>query len=541
MNWSDDSYRWTGDWAGRRASLTPDRVALIDDTTGTQVTYGDCASRANRTARLLEEHDIVDGERVGVVSRNRLEVFDLFFATGKTGGVLAPLSYRLAPPELAELLDLVAPRLLVIESPYVEALEHAIARAAVDPAVLEIETDEPAGGWETFHDRLPSNDDPVRNRARSLSDPHLLLHTGGSTGLPKETTITHGSLYWNSMNTITAWGLRPDDVTPMVFPTFHTGGWNVLTLPLFHMGGTVVIDREVDPARVLKQVETYDGTVLIAVPAVLRSMATHDRWERTDLSSLRFVKSGGGPCRDTIVRAWRERGVDFSQGYGLTEIGPNNFAMPDDYATEKVSSVGKPVLHADARVVDEDRQPVDDGGIGELELTGPHGAAGYWENPDATAETFDDEAAGPTWVSTGDLARVDADGFYHIEGRKKNMFISGGENVYPPEVEEIITEHPAVAEAVVVGVPDDQWGTVGKAVVELDPEVATSHNASRGATETDGGDRPLTRDLLEAFLDGKIARFKIPKYLTIIDEIPLSGPSKIDRAAIESQFGGDKS
>lgn len=562
MNWSDDDYSWVGDWAARRASLSPDRTAIVDDATGTHLSYADCDARANRTARLLEEYGVVDGERVAIVSRNRLEAFDLFFATGKTGGVLAPLSYRLAPPELAELLDLIEPNLLVIESPFVEALEHGIARSTTDPDVLEIESDEPAGGWDSYWDAVPSNDAPIDKRQRSLADPHLLLHTGGSTGVPKETTISHGSLYWNSLNTITAWGLRDDDVTPMVFPVFHTGGWNVLTLPLFHMGATVVIDREVDPQRILGQVQRYDATILVAVPAVLRSMARHEGWDQADLSSLRFVKSGGGPCRESIVSAWRERGVDFSQGYGLTEIGPNNFAMPDRYDPEKVASVGKPVLHADARIVDDDGERLPAGEVGELELTGPHAADGYWRNPAASADTFgedgldsaagtpegdDPSTAGAGWVSTGDLARVDDDGFYHIEGRKKNMFISGGENVYPPEVEDLIADHPAVGEVIVVGVPDDQWGTVGKAIVEPAKDVGTppedqgSGNTARDGAETDGGDRPLSRDELEVFLDGKLARFKIPKYLAFVEEMPMSGPSKIDRAAIEARFGDEPS
>ncbi len=548
MNWGDRPYEWVGDWSGRRASLSPGRTAIVDETSGQAYTYDDLDRRANRTGRLLGAYGVDAGERVAVVSRNRIEVFDLFFATGKTGSVLAPLSYRLAPPELATLLEFVEPRLLVIESPFVERVEHALARADVDPAVLELATAEPAGGWGKFGDAVPDDDSPVPSRRRSLEDPHLLLHTGGSTGTPKETTVTHGAIYWNSFNTITAWGLRPDDVVPMVFPAFHTGGWNVLSIPIFHMGGTVLVDREVDPGRILEQIEHREATVLVAVPAVLRSMARHDSWETTDLSTLRFVKSGGGPCREAIVRAWRERGVDVSQGYGLTECGPNNFAMPDDWAPEKVASVGKPVLHTDVRVVDDDGTPLEDDEVGELELAGPHAAPEYWRNPEASAETFgarcgDDASANEKapvdgWVSTGDLARVDEDGFVHIEGRKKNMFVSGGENVYPPEVEDVIADHPAVSEVVVVGVPDEQWGTVGKAVVERTE--SQTGNGKRGfdsTTENDG--RPFTLEELEAFLDGRLARFKIPKYLTFVDDLPTSGPSKVDRAAVADRFGGD--
>ncbi|APW99111.1 long-chain fatty acid--CoA ligase [Halobiforma lacisalsi AJ5] len=522
MNWGSDPYEWVGDWSGRRASLSPDRTAVIDETEGEAYTYADLDDRANATARLLESVGVDEGERVAVVSRNRVEAFDLFFATGKLGAILAPLSYRLAPPELAELLDLVEPRLLVIESPFVERIEHALARADVDPIVFELAADEIAGGWDLYADRVPDDGSPVETAERSLSDPHLLLHTGGSTGTPKETTITHGSIYWNSFNTITAWGLRPDDVAPMVFPIFHTGGWNVLTLPFFNMGGTLIIDREVEPDRVLEQIDRHGATVLVAVPAVLRTMARHDGWERADLSTLRFVKSGGGPCRDAIVRAWRNRGVEFSQGYGLTECGPNNFAMPDEWANEKVASVGKPVMHTDVRVVDDDGRVLETGEIGELELAGPHAAAGYWGDSGEGEETFADG-----WVSTGDLARRDEDGFYHIEGRKKNMFISGGENVYPPEVEDEIADHPAVAEVLVIGVPDDQWGTVGKAVVEPAEDA-----------ETEDG-TPLTLRELEAYLDGRLARFKIPKYLEFVDEMPTSGPSKLDRAAVKDRFGGE--
>jgi fatty-acyl-CoA synthase len=382
------------------------------------------------------------------------------------------------------------------------------------------------------------DDSAVESADVALDDPHLLLHTGGSTGTPKATIITHGSIAWNSLNTIASWGLRPDDVTPMVFPTFHTGGWNVITIPLFHQGGTIVIDREVEPGRVLEQIESEGATLVVAVPAVLRMMADHEDWAETDLASLRFVKSGGGPCRESVIRAWRERdgptpaddGVDLSQGYGLTECGPNNFAMPDSWADEKVASVGKPAMHVDARIVDDLGRPLPDGEIGELELAGQHAAAGYWRNPEETEAAFGAAADTPDgteeqprrWVSTGDLARVDDDGFYYIEGRKKNMFVSGGENVYPPAVEDAIAEHPDVGDVVVIGIPDETWGTVGKAVVQ----------PAGGA-----GGEPFDLGELEAFLEDRLARFEVPKALAFVEELPMSGPSKIDRQAVEDEFG----
>ena len=575
MDWNARPYEWVGDWSARRASLSPDREAIVDATTGERHTYADLDRRANRTARLLAEFGVESadgnddhsgddgedreadegGERVAVVSRNRIEVFDLFFATGKTGGVLAPLSHRLAPRELGELLDLVDPRLLVVEEPFAERVAEALESADVDPPVLGLpdDTGDADGGGDTdfgpldatdYSEGLPKDDSPVETASVSLDDPHLLLHTGGSTGTPKETIITHGSIAWNSFNTIASWGLRPDDVTPMVFPTFHTGGWNVISIPLFHLGGTIVIDREVEPGRVLSQIESESATLLVAVPAVLRMMADHDDWTATDLSSLRFVKSGGGPCRESVIRAWRERdgptadddGVDLSQGYGLTECGPNNFAMPDEWDPEKVSTVGKPAMHVDARVVGEDGEPLPDGEIGELELAGQHAAAGYWRNPEETEAAFgatgsgsDGEGGtdenGKPWVSTGDLASVDADGFVTIEGRKKNMFVSGGENVYPPAVEDVIAEHPGVGDVIVIGIDDETWGTVGKAVVE----------PAAGA-----GAEPFSLEELADYLDDRLARFEVPKALAFVDELPTSGPSKIDRQAVEERFGGSR-
>ncbi|NLV06834.1 AMP-binding protein [Haloarcula rubripromontorii] len=531
---------WVGAWSERRAALTPDREGLVDATTGEGFTYAELDRRANRAARFLRRYGVGDDDAVAVVSRNRSAVVDLFFATGKTGSRLAPLSHRLAPPELAELLDRVDPAIIVFEAPFAETVSTALEKAnATAPKLIHLETaTDGASSAATldstpYASALPEDDTPVETATPAPGDTHLLLHTGGSTGTPKETEITHRGIVWNSLNTITAWGLREDDVTPMVFPMFHTGGWNVLTVPLWHIGGTVVIAREFDPGDVLEIIDAEGGTVLVAVPAVLRMMTDHDRWEATDLSTLRFAKSGGGPCRRSVMETWWDRGVDLSQGYGLTECGPNNFAMPEGWPREKADSVGKPAMHVDARVVEPGdatdgdaptgpRETVDTGTVGELQLRSPHAATGYLDNPEATAETF-----GDGWVSTGDLARVDADGYYYIEGRTKHMFVSGGENVYPAEVEDAIADHPAVGEVVVIPVSDDRWGQVGKAVIEPAADSRTG-----GAD-----DRPLTLDGLRAFLDDRLARYKHPREIAFIEAMPTSGPDKIDRGAISDRFG----
>jgi fatty-acyl-CoA synthase len=534
-NHGERPYGWVGALSERRAQLSPDRVGLVDADTGEEYTYRELDERANRTARLLREEGVEKGDRVAVVSRNRPELVDLYFATAKVGASLAPLSHRLAPREITEMLNDVEPSLLVVEKPFEVEVDTALRRFDREfavPPVIGLPSSEagdfrehgaPEGReWERYPDILPNEDGPVERADLALSDPHLFLHTGGSTGLPKEVVQTHGSILWNAFNTIISWGLRPTDVTPMVFPMFHTGGWNVLTIPMFHMGGTVIISRDFDPRQVLDRIEQYQCSVLVAVPAVLRFMVEDEEWENTDLSSIRFAKSGGGPCRDAIIEAWSKRGINLSQGYGLTECGPNNFAMPDDFEREKTASIGMPSLYVDARIVDDDGTEVPQGEVGELELASPHAGDRYWRNEAETQEVFEgeseDSSPSDNWVSTGDLARVDDDGYYHIEGRKKNLFVSGGENVYPPEVEAVITDHPDVEEAIVVPVPDEKWGEVGKAVVE--------------------GDDSLTLEELQEFIDDRIAPFKVPKHLAFVDQMPTSGPSKIDRQAIDDEFGG---
>lgn len=506
-------YEWVGDWSGRRASLTPDRIGLVDRTTGREFTYAALDRRANRMARLLAEYDVTDGERVAVVSRNRPAVVDLCFACGKTGGVLAPISHRLAPPEMRELLDRIDPGLIVVETPFESAVIEALSETRIDAPIRSLPTDS-EGHWDSLLAERPEDGSALSCPSRGLDDPFLFLHTGGSTGTPKETVLTHGGILWNSLNTITAWGVRDDDVTPMVFPMFHTGGWNVITFPLVHMGGTVVIARDFDPGDVLATIEEWSATILIAVPAVLRMMTEHEAWENTTIESLRIAKSGGGPARKSVLEAFWERGVELSQGYGLTECGPNNFAMPDGWPREKSDSVGRPGMHVDTRIVDEHGNRVDTGDIGELELASPHAADRYWKNPEETAATFDDG-----WVSTGDLARIDTEGYHYIEGRTSAMFVSGGENVYPPNVENEIAAHPKVAEVVVIGVPDETWGTVGKAVIQ--------------------GEDSLTLEELRSFLEGRLASFKHPRAIAFVEEMPTSGPSKIDREAIASRFGSE--
>jgi len=504
----DRAYEWVGAWSSRRASLTPDTVAVEAPAQDAVYTYADLDERADRTARALGALDVGAGDRVVVLSRNRVELLDLYFATAKTGSLLAPVSHRLAERELAAVVGDVDPAVVVVETPFEADLIDALERSDADPTVRSLPTDE-----DHRYDPLAAADNDVGGLETvevALSDPHLLLHTSGSTGPPKETVLEHGAIHWNAFNTLTSWGLRPDDVTPIAFPMFGTGGWNVLLLPFFQIGATVLLRREVSPGALLADVERAGATTLVGTPTTLGAMARHDAWADTDLTSLRFVKSGGGPCRSAIVEAWRDRGVDFSQGYGLTECGPNNFAMPADAPPAKGDTVGIPGLFVDYRLVDGDGDLVDAGEVGELQLAGPAAAAGYLESPEA--ETFGD------WVSTGDLARVDADGYLHIEGRTDDMFVTDGRNIYPRRVEAAITDHPDVESAVVYGATDEHLGTVPEAVV-----VTT---------------RPVTAAELRASLEARVAEYAIPTAVEVVEDLPTRGPSTVDRAAVQRRFAG---
>jgi fatty-acyl-CoA synthase len=340
-----------------------------------------------------------------------------------------------------------------------------------------------------------------------MSDPWLILFTGGTTGVPKGAVLTHGSITWNAINTTVSWGLSESDVGPSFTPMFHTGGFNVFTLPLLMLGGRVILPQRFDPAQALRIVEGEKPTILFMVPTMFQLLAEQPDFEETDMSCLRWAISGGAPLPEPIYEMWRSKVRVFKQGYGLTEVGPNNFATPDGDAVRKRGTVGRLTYFAAARIVDDDGREMPDGSPGELLLAGPHMCAGYWRRPEATADAIRDG-----WFHTGDVATRDAEGYYYIVDRKKDMIITGGENVYPTEVESVLYEHPAVREAAVVGIPDAVWGEAVTAVVSLKPG------------------RTCTADELRDHMRTSIARYKVPKEFIIVDDLPKSAAGKILRA-----------
>ncbi|MFX1575684.1 MAG: class I adenylate-forming enzyme family protein [Promethearchaeota archaeon] len=509
-----EDWEWIGDWLGRRATLTPDREALFDVTTNSRYTYTELNQRGNQLANLLsQQYEIKKGDRVAFLLNNRLECIDAFAACGKLGAILVPLNVRLAAVEHQEYINNVTPKVLIFEKIFDEVISEFHPNTPSLSDLLAVDkTSIPKIHSYLQHLKKQSTSPPQRPTMH-FEDPCFILPTGGTTGLPKGAIISHRHVFWNSVNTIINWGLGPTDVCPIIFPLFHTGGWNVLLIPLFHVGARVLLWQKFDALDTLQRIEKEGCTIVIGVPTMYHLMINTPAFATTDFSSVRFWLSGGAPCPVSIMEAFWDCGQEFAMGYGLTEVGPNNFYMPPGASKTKPTAVGLPFFHNELRVVNDDLEDVPQEQVGELLLRGPHAFSGYWNNLQATQDTIEPDG----WVHTGDLVRQDQDGFYYIAGRKKELFISGGENVFPIEIERVLDEHPAIDQAAVVGMPDKKWGEVGCAFIVLEK-----------------GKQVLESELTE-FMRSKLARYKIPKRIIFVDELPTTSAGKIDKRKLEDQ------
>jgi fatty-acyl-CoA synthase len=498
---------YIGDWMARGARYWPDNIAVVDR--GERHSYAQMNRRANDLAHWLRGAGVGPGDRVALLAQNGVEALDLLFACAKLGAVFVPLNWRSHWRELAAVIALTGPCALVHGDEY---LDTARALASECPGLRV---------W--LHLGAPARDDSVAY-ASALAGPGLavenervdaedivcLLFTGGTTGTPKAARISYRMIAWNTLNTVVH-EVQRGDVTLTHTPMFHTGGLFVYTLPLLTIGGTVVIMRKWTADDMLALIEQERVTLLFCVPTQYQMMLDSPRFATTSFASVRFLTSGGAPLPVPIIHAYREaHGVAFKQGFGMTEFGPGIFSMPPGVAEAKAGSIGQPNYFIAARVVDDAGAPVPTGEVGELVLKGPSACSGYFADPAATAAAYDADG----WFHTGDLARADADGYYYIVDRKKDMFISGGENVYPVEIEAVLYTHPAVAQCAVVPLADPQWGEVGRAVVVL------RAGASASADE------------LLAHCRAHLARYKIPKLVELRDSLPLSPAGKILKRAL---------
>ncbi len=515
---------YVGDYLGRRAIYSPDKLAIIDY--GKQppwrLTYRQMNERANRFANWLRNvAGIKKGDRVAILARDGVEHLDCFFACSKLGAIHTALNWRLHWRELVEIIRKTTPTVLIYSDDFrgnVAQLQAAIKDTEYAIRYyLHIEGEGLEGSlhFETTLQSSPA--DPVTCESVEAEDIVALIFTGGTTGFPKAAQVSHRMIAWNTLNTVIH-DLTHNDVYLNVFPMFHTGGLFVYTLPQIILGGTTILIRQFDPALVLKLIEQEKVTVFAAVPTMYQMMTQAPNWEEADLSSLRFCTSGGAPLPVPLIEKYtREKGIRFKQGFGMTEFGPGIFALAPEDAVRKAGSIGRPNFFVDARIVDDENRPLGPNQIGELVLKGPSLCSGYFGDPEATAQMLDEEG----WFHTGDLAYYDEDWYFYIVDRKKDMFISGGENVYPVEIEKALYEHPAVHMCAVIGVPDPKWGEVGLACVVLKP----------GATATE--------EELIAFLKERLASYKVPKRVVFMDSLPISAAGKILKRELRKQFAGE--
>jgi fatty-acyl-CoA synthase len=507
-----------GDLLAKRAHLTPDRVAVVEHPAGRRFTYKELNERTSRLANWLRDSlGVQKGDRVSILAYNSVAYVDLLYGLAKIGAILAPLNWRLVAGELAYIVTDCQPRVLVVGSEFTEPVSELGGLVPL-PTIVTVEgaTFPGAGRYE---DGLvaASPEEPIRPPL-DPDDTACLLYTSGTTGRPKGAMIPHRQVFWNCINTAISWGLTEDDVSPILTPLFHAGGLFAFMAPLLYVGGRVVVARTFDMDDSLRLIQDEGCTVILGVPTVFRMWLEAPTLQQVDFSRVRFFISGGAPLPVSLIDDWlAAKGGVLRQGYGLTEVGTNCFSMTDAESVAKRGSVGKPIFHSQMRLVDTAGRDVPVGETGELLIAGPHVTTGYWGNPAATAQSLRAGPGGP-WFHTGDMARMDADGFFTIVGRFKDMIISGGENVYAAEVEAVFRDHPSVAEAALIGEADDQWGEVGVMVVVL----------------KEGG-RARTADL-QRFCGERLARYKVPKRIVFAEALPYSSYGKVLKSELKRRY-----
>jgi fatty-acyl-CoA synthase len=490
------------DWLAKWARYTPDRLFLRDHGRNTEWTYGQAQRRAQAVAGFLQNDcGIVRGRRVAVLATNCSEYVFLLLACIKLGAVLVPLNFRLTPPELAVMLGDSEPDLLIFAGEFRDRID-TLQREGFDAPTLDLDRLEDLVFAQSAADFRA-------DRPGRLDDLVMILYTSGTTGTPKGAMIDHRMLLWNAINTSLRLDLNSQDHSLSFAPFFHTGGWNVLFTPFLHNGASHTLLEGFDPGLILDLVQRERVSLLFGVPTMMQMLADAPGFGACDLSSLRYAIVGGAPMPVPLINLWHERGVFIRQGYGLTEVGPNCFSLHQDHAVDRRGSIGFPNFYIEARVTADDGRECGADEIGELWLRGEVVTPGYWRNEEATRAAITDG-----WFHTGDMVRRDAEGFYYVMDRKKNMYISGGENVYPAEVEAVLVAHEAIKEAAVVGVPHPRWGETGHAFLVL-------HEG-----------RSLDQAAVERFCLDRLAKYKIPKHVTIVTELPRNDAGKIDRAAL---------
>jgi len=492
-------YKQETDWLKKWAIYNPNKMFLRDHEKDTKWNYFAFNQKSETLAnKLLNELKLVKGDRICVYSKNSAEYVLLFTACIKTGIIFVPLNFRLTPRELDILISDADPILFLYENEYTEDIKklHSLSNVKL------------INNTEIITKILYENEDSPKSVITDIDieDPVMILYTAGTTGLSKGAIINHRMLYWNAVNTCLRLDITSNDHTQSYAPFFHTGGWNVLFTPFLFHGASHTLLQKFDADTILQLMEKEKTTILFGVPTMLQMMSDSALFDKVDLSSVRYAIVGGAPMPIPLINIWHKKGIYIRQGYGLTEVGPNCYSLHQDDAIRKKGSIGFPNFFLDVKLVKEDGNECGNNEIGELWIKSNIVTPGYWKKDEETKKTITDG-----YFHTGDMMTRDDEGYYYVVDRKKNMFISGGENVYPAEIEALIISNNAVKEVAVVGVADEKWGEVGKAYVVLNTEHKISEN-----------------DLYE-YCKGKLAKYKIPKYFVLLEELPKNEAGKIDR------------
>jgi fatty-acyl-CoA synthase len=501
-----------GSWPERRLRISPDRDAIWFE--GTTTTHAGFAERVRRTAGALAGLGVRAGDRVAWTGGNHPSALETLYACGQLGAIWVPVNARLTAAEAEYVLGHSGAVVVVHGRDHGELADALHARL---PGVRAWVAAEPAtaGGSASlpYEDLLAAADPAPRDEPVTLDDPCLIMYTSGTTGRPKGAVLTHGNMTWACMNQVLAFDLAADERTLALAPLFHIGGLNGTVNPTLLRGGCVVMVRGFEPERILATIAEQRVTSFFAVPTMLDVMSRHPDFTARDLTSLRSVCAAGAPLPLPTLRTWLDRGVTMQQAYGMTESAPAGAVLASADAERKVGSAGKPQFFTDVRVVRPDGAEAAPGEVGEVLLSGPNIMAGYWNEPERTAEVLADG-----WLHTGDAGVVDDEGFLYIRDRYKDMLISGGENVYPAEVESALLELPGVLEAAVIGVPDEKWGEVGLAILVVEP----------------GADRDV--EAMRAALRQRLAGFKVPRLIEFADELPKTATGKVRKPSLRDRY-----
>lgn len=471
------------DWLKRWALYSPQRTALRDKKADFDVSFQELYQISNSGALELQKRGVKAGDRIAVLAKNSWQYMSLLFCAQRIGAILVPINHRLTKSEIAYIIGDASPTLIIAEDEFADRLDRFTS-------------------WSDFFANVSIKGGRELEMKADPETPCLILYTSGTTGRPKGAIINHRMLFWNAVNTQLRLDISSNDIQLAFAPLFHTGGWNVLLTPFLHRGCKSVLLEKFDADELLKTVETEKISILFGVPTMLDMMSKSPLFGAADLTSLRFVIVGGEPMPIELIRVWENKGIPIRQGYGLTEFGPNVFSLSEADSIRKIGSIGFPNFYVEVRVVNREGKDVPPGEIGELWLKGPMATPGYWNHAQATEQLFVGE-----WLKTGDLVRRDEEGYFFVAGRKKDMFISGGENVYPAEIEQTLRSHQDILEAAVIGVPDPKWGECGQAFV-----VAK---------------RSIPSDELLEYCRNHLARFKVPKSFVFVDALPKSDSGKI--------------